>query len=55
LGGNTDICPAALAAARGQPAPADAKPQPAKPGAPNAGAPNAGAPNAGAILKNLFR
>jgi AsmA protein len=50
LGGNTDICPAALAAARGQPAPADAKPQPAKPGAPNAGA-----PNAGAILKNLFR
>jgi AsmA protein len=70
LGGNTDICPAALAAARGQAAPSERKPDPGvpgqpktgvtnpgapNPGAPNPGVPNPGAPDPGAFLKNLFR
>ncbi len=57
-GGTTDMCPAALAAARGQAIPAaasEAKPNAASPGAANPGAPNPGAPNPGALLKNLFR
>jgi AsmA protein len=45
LGGNTDICPAALAAARGQPIPAETKSEPGK----------QSAPNPGAILRNLFK
>jgi uncharacterized protein involved in outer membrane biogenesis len=45
FGGNTDICPAALAAARGQPIPADTKSDPAKPGT----------AKPGEFLKNLFK
>jgi AsmA protein len=46
-GGNADICPAALAAARGQAMPAAAS-KPAASSKPEA-------PNPGALLKNLFR
>jgi AsmA protein len=55
-GGTPDMCPAALAAARGQPAPA-ASGQPGTPahGTPNPGVPNPGPANPGALLKNLFR
>lgn len=49
-GGNVDVCPAALAAARGQAAPAAAEQAPAQ--QPAAKQPK---PNAGAILKQLFR
>jgi hypothetical protein len=46
-GDNTDICPAALAAARGQALPAPGS-KPAAPSKPDA-------PNPGTLLKNLFR
>jgi uncharacterized protein involved in outer membrane biogenesis len=46
----SDICPAALAAARGQAVPAAA---PTKPAEPNLSNPKL--PNAGAVLRNLFR
>jgi hypothetical protein len=46
-GGTSDLCPAVLAVARGQPV-AETAPAPATPGATNV-------PNKGAILKNLFR
>ncbi len=45
LGGNADICPAALAAARGQAIPAEAKSEPVM----------QTAPDPGAILRNLFK
>ncbi|HEY4041893.1 MAG TPA: AsmA family protein, partial [Rhodopila sp.] len=55
FGGKTDICPAALAAARGQAAPEGAKSEATKSEGAKSGAAKPAEVNPGALLKNLLR